>query len=157
MATTASRRIELYVRSLASRTGRQERVIETLRRLEAAGDIDEFDVHIWGREVRLSTTAVDTACGQDVLDTVAEFREWASETGVSLDCAFENRSSASRITGEEYTSLRLPVAAMAEYEGKEIRSVTPHEHDGTVQTVENRLSELEGDIKQTNNREVVRH
>jgi hypothetical protein len=144
MSPTATPRVELYVRSLASRTDRQERVIEALRRLENTGDICSFQLTIWGEAVGLSTAAVETDRGREVLDTVAAFREWADREGVSLDCAFENRAVTSQLTGEEHATLRLPKMAMAEYEGDEVLSVTPHERDGAVRTVRDRLTTLEG-------------
>jgi len=141
---TADRRVELNVRSLASRTGDgvQERAVEALRRLEADGAVASFAVRVWGEQVGLSTTAVETERGQEVLERVGAFRAWANRNGVSLEPFFDARATTSRITGEEYTVLCLPVAAMAEYEGGDLAYVTPHEDDGVVRTVGGRLDVL---------------
>lgn len=141
---TTDRRIELYVRSLTSRTrdGVVERVVEGLRRRRSAGAIDSFTVRIWGERVGLSTTAVDTDRGQDVLERIATFRRWASRNRVSLAPFFESTQTTSRVTGEAYTTLRLPVIAMAEYRGTEVVLVSPHEGTDGVCTVEDHLDRL---------------
>jgi len=143
-AGARSRRVELFVRSLASRTGDgpQERAIERLRRLEEAGDVATFRVRVWGRQVGLSTTAVETDRGRDILGRVGAFRDWARRHDVSLAPFFDSNVTASTITGEEYATLRLPVVAMAEFDGDRLVYVTPHEADGTVHTVADRLEGL---------------
>lgn len=140
----ADRQVELYVRGLTSRNGREtrERAVTLLERLDAAGIIATFSVCVWGQEVGLSTTAVETERGQEILDRVGAIRGWASRNDVSVEPLFEGRTTTSEITGEEYTRLRLPVAVLAEYEDDAIVSVTPHEDCGTVRTVEDRLDQL---------------
>jgi hypothetical protein len=142
MPATTAPEAELYVRSLASRTGCQRRVIKQLKRLETGGHLDGIDVHVWGTEVGLSTTAVETAAQQAILDTVGEFRSWAADAGVSLDQFYENRRRVSGLTGEEFATLRLPVLSLAEYEDDELVSVTPHERESGVRSVEDRLEML---------------
>jgi glyceraldehyde 3-phosphate dehydrogenase len=44
-----------------------------------------------------------------------------------------------------------------EYDGEEILSVTPHEHNGTVRTVEDRIATLESNVEQLDTRDVVQH
>lgn len=157
MDTTTGRRVELYVRSLASRTGEgpQERAIDRLRRFDAEGTVDSFGVRVWGDRVGLSTTAVDTPRGEDILGRIGTFRAWATRNGVSLDTLFEARETTSRITGEEYAILRLPVLLMAEYAGSDLDHVSPHERDGTVRTVDDRLDAL-GDTSSERHRLRVR-
>lgn len=142
---TADRRVELSVRALSSRTGGgiQERALDLLERLERAGAVESVGVHVWGERVGLSTTAVETDCGQRVLDRIGRFREWANRNRVSLEPFFESRVTTSRITGEEYTTLHLPIIVLAEYENGDVVHVTPHEDDGSVTTVQDRLEHLE--------------
>jgi hypothetical protein len=149
MATTldqrvgfVDRRIELCVRSLASRTGKgiQEQAIDRLQRLETTGELDALSVRIWGEEVALSTTATETERGRAILQRVGAFREWAAHNDVSLAPFFEPREKTSRITGEEYATLRLPVLVMAEYVDGDIVHVAPHRRDSGVYTVEDRLA-----------------
>lgn len=144
MARQPGSRIELNVRSLASRTdsGVQERAVGLLERLHTRGEV-RFSVRVWGERVGLSTTAVETTCGQDLLERVGAYRGWANRANVSLEPFFESRATTSRITGEEYTELRLPVLAMAEYEDDEVVYVTPHEDGGQVRSVADRLDRLE--------------
>lgn len=144
MVRTPGRDVELHVRSLSSRTGQElrERAIEVLDGLESAGAIDSFTVDVWGERVSLSTTAVETARGRQVLDRVGTFRAWANRNGVSLEPFFDAHATTSRITGEEYTTLCLPVATLAEYENDTLVYVTPHETDGSVHTVQDRLDIL---------------
>lgn len=137
------RRIELCVRSLTSRTDRaQGQAIDRLRRLEATGAIDGLSIRIWGEEVALSTTAVETDRGRDILQRVGAFREWAAHNDVSLSPFFESREKTSRITGEEYATLRLPTLVMVEYADGDVVHVAPHEGDSGVYTVEDRLASL---------------
>ncbi len=150
----ADRRVELCVRDLSSRTGHEtrERAIGLLGSLDDAGVLDSFSVRVWGREVGLSTTAVETGRGEEVLERVGTFRRWATRTGVSLEPFFDARATTSRITGEEYTTLRLPVAALAEYENDDPVYVTPHEDHGTVRTVADRLDRFEQGLDSSGDR-----
>lgn len=132
----------LYVRSLASRTGCQERLIKRLKQLDDAGSLASVDVHVWGREIGLSTTAVETDSGRSILDTVGEFRAWAEQNDISLERFYESRTRVSGLTGEEFTTLRLPMVALAEYEDGDLVSVTPHERESGVRTVDDRLDRL---------------
>lgn len=156
MPATASPEVTLFVRSLASRTGRQDQILDRLDHLETAGHIDSFDVHIWGEEISLSSSAVETARGKAVLERISEFRQWANRNEVSLDRFFENRERTSRLTGKEQTTLRLPGLAMAEYEGDELEAVTPHIREGSVRTVSDRLAMLSNGTEENSQQERVR-
>jgi hypothetical protein len=137
-------RVELHVRSLAPRAGghRQERVIDRLDRLEAAGHIDEVTVDVWGRQVSLSSAAARTDAGRYVLDRVASVREWADETGRSVASFFETRRVESEITDEEYVALVLPTLTLAEYRDGDLAHVAPCSDGGEVTTVSDRLDVL---------------
>lgn len=142
MPATTAPEAELYVRSLASRTGCQERVIKQLQSLADKGSLESVTVHVWGEEVGLSTTAVETASRRSILDTIGTFRSWADANDVSLVQFYEERTRVSGLTGEEFTTLRLPVLTLAEYQDGELVSVTPHERKSGVRTVEDRLEML---------------
>ena len=157
MTPTPSPQVELYVRSLASRTGQQERIIERLHRLESAGVVESADVQVWGEAVELSTVAAETERGQELLETVSRFRDWAARNGASLDGPFLNRETESLLTGRSHTTLRLPAVAMAEYEGEEIRAVTPHRRDGTVRTVQERVETLATETDRAASSDAIRH
>jgi len=146
MPATTAPEAELYVRSLASRTGCQHRVIKRLQRLDTGGRLADVDVYVWGTEVGLSTTAVETDSQQSILETVADFRAWADNAGVSDEQFYEDRTRVSGLTGEEFSTLRLPVLVLAEYEDGELVSVTPHERDCGVRTVTDRLEMLSNGV-----------
>lgn len=134
--------VELYVRSLASRAGHTERVIESLERLEREDAVASVRVTVWGEEVGLSTTAVETPTGQSILDTVSKLRAWADSRDASLEPFFQHRETHSTITGETYASLQLPAAMMVERVSDRVSYVTPHERHGAVQTVDDRVAAL---------------
>lgn len=137
-------RAELHVRSLAPRAAQrqQERVIERLDRLESAGRIDEATVDVWGRQVSLSSAAARTDAGRYVLDRVESFREWADETGRSVESFFETRRVASEITDEEYVALVLPSLTLAEYRDGDLAYVAPCSDGDEVTTVPDRIDVL---------------
>lgn len=154
--TRTTRRVELYVRSLSSRTGGgpQERAIDCLRQFDAEGLVDSYAVRVWGDEIGLTSSVVDTERGEDILDRIGALREWASHNDVTLDAFFETRETESHITGESYASIRLPVLVMVEYEGDEVGYVTPHKRDDTVYTVDDRLDRLANPTAKHDIREV---
>ncbi|MFB6179471.1 MAG: HTH domain-containing protein [Halorientalis sp.] len=136
--------VDLHVRSLAPRAGhtQQTTAIERLDDLESAGRLAAFNVHVWGHQVSLSTAAADTAAGQFVLNRVDQFREWADETGRSVDSFFETRRIESEITGEQYAALVLPSLTLAEYHDGDLAYVAPCSDGDSVCTVEDRIDTL---------------
>jgi hypothetical protein len=136
--------VELHVRSLAPRAGhtQQEAAIERLDRLESRGRVDEFSVNVWGHQVSLSTAAARTDAGQFVLDRVEEFREWAEETGRSVDSFFETRRVSSEIMDEDFAALVLPAVTLAEYREGELSFVAPCSDGESVCTVADRIDVL---------------
>jgi hypothetical protein len=153
-------RVELHVRSLAPRAGRrrQNAVIDRLDDLESAGRIDEFAVDVWGRQVGLSSAAARTDAGRFVLDRVAEFREWADETGRSVASFFETRRVDSELSGDQYTALVLPSLTLAEYRGGDLAHVAPCSDGGEVTTVSDRIDVLaatSGTVSQPTDRQPI--
>ncbi len=144
--TTAERvTVDLHVRSLTPRAGhgRQESVIERLERLADTGQIHEFNLDVWGRQVSLSTAAARTDAGQNVLDRVEQFREWATETNRSISSFFETRRVSSEMTQESYVALVLPMFTLAEYHDGELAFVAPCSDGDGVCTVTDRLETLQ--------------
>jgi hypothetical protein len=137
--------VDLYVRSLTPRAGngRQDAVIERLERLADTGQIDEFSLDVWGRQVSLSTAAARTDAGRNVLDRVEEFRDWAAETDRSISSFFETRRVSSQVTDESYVALVLPMLTLAEYHDGELAAVAPCTDGDGVCTVPDRLDRLE--------------
>lgn len=145
--TQGGRRAELYVRSLlpAGSRAQQTAVLERLGALEADGIVDEYDVHVWGREAPASPSETRTDAGAYALDRVSRFREWAQANGVSMASTFERREVDAEFTDETYRSLRFPTFLLAEYRDDELTCVTPHRTDETVFTVADRLGRLARD------------
>lgn len=141
--------VELYVRSLSSRTCRTERIIEQLRQLEASGELADLSVTIWGDGIDLSSMAVETRRGQAILDAVEELRAWAEGQDRSVEPFFQHQETQSTITGKTHATLQLPSMMLAEYVGDQLIRVTPHEADGTVWTVSDRVETLATDIEET--------
>jgi hypothetical protein len=142
--TLDERRLELYVRSLSAGAAAAADTAERVRSLATAGQVAGADVVVWGEEVGLSTTAFRTGEGKYILDRIATFRAWVDERGATMTPFFEARSVNGTITGEAYTSIRLPVACLAEYADGELVHVAPYRAgDGTC-SVDDRLQYLEG-------------
>lgn len=148
MAGDRSVRLELYVRSLHPGTAgdRQETVIERLQELEREGVVDASQVLVWGDRMPGSPAEARTDAGLFALNRAAVFAEWADRNGFSVD-EFEHQHIESRLLGESYRTLSVPVMTLAEFEGGDLRFVAPVSGpEGTV-TVLDRLDRLaaEGD------------
>ncbi|WP_336002336.1 HTH domain-containing protein [Halorientalis halophila] len=142
---TDSLRLELYVRTLSppgART-RQEEVIERLQRLEDEGQITDFYVKVWGRQIDPTTNAADTDQGQFILNRIAEFKQWALAENTTLESFYQTHEQSSSITGQDHTTIVLPKMGLAEYEGTELQQVTPCTEGDEVTSVINHLDELE--------------
>lgn len=135
---------ELYVRSLAPRGVRaqQQGVIERLEHLTERGTIEGYAVHVCGKQVPAEPDAAVTDFGAHLLDRVAVFEAWARRNGWSLGGLFDRRELDSAITGEHTEVLVMPVMALAEYEGDDLRFVAPCSTGGTECSVQDRLDDL---------------
>lgn len=135
---------ELCVESLHP-TGAQpqlEAVIGRLRRLDAAGSLDGFDVTVWGDRIGTATAAARTGVGESIRATVEACQEWAARNGRTFRPCFDVRSTSDAITGEEYTVIDLPAMVLVEYVDGALAHAVPSS-DGTVtETVSDRLAAL---------------
>jgi len=136
--------VEMFVRGQSEMGVRdqQRRVIEGLSELEETGAIDEFDVHVWGKEVSPAAVREGTDCHRSTIGRVNEFAEWAEANGASLEPTFRRRRVTSSITDEDHTVISLPVMCLAVYEDEELDSVYPCHVDGTTCTVHESLERL---------------
>ena len=134
--------LELYVRSLAADAGtsRVGEVLDRIARLDADGDIDGYEVTVWGEGVSLDERVQATDAARTIRGRVEEFRRWAEETGRTL-AGFETRSTESSVTGEVRLNLTVPTLTLAERRGGSLTWVAPC-HDGTPHTVRERLDQL---------------
>jgi len=145
MSESSQPRIELYVRSLLpdGAQNRQEAVIERLQQLEADGEIADFSVIVWGKQIARETAGAHTEEGEYVLNRVAEFKQWALSNNVSLESFYQKQDIENDVTGEEYTAMVLPVMGLAEYQNGELRHVAPCTDGDEVHTIMERFDRLE--------------
>jgi hypothetical protein len=152
-ASTPARSVELFVRSLSPAEPPVADHLQRVRHLETAGQVSDADVTVWGTEVGLSTTASRTETGRLVLDRVADFRSWADELGVTMEPFFQTREVTSGLTGEEYTTLVLPVCCLAEYRGPDLVHVSPYSTGDAICSVGDRLDRL-ADFERDRDRQI---
>jgi len=154
-------RIELYVRSLLpdGAQNRQEAVVERLQRLDAADEIEDFSVIVWGKQIARESASARTEEGEYILNRVAEFKQWALSNNVSLESFYQRQEVENDVTGDAYTAMVLPVMGLAEYEDGELRHVAPCTDGDVVHTIMDRLEELENGeptaIEQSKNVSIV--
>lgn len=137
--------LELFVRSLAPTTGleRQRALIDHLDRLESEGQIDGYNVNVWGEAVSLDAAFAETPTGRGVRSQIASFQQWALAENVSVQPFFEQKEKSSSITGDEQTVITLPEITVAEYEENELVGMAPHQSAGETVTVRDYLDDVE--------------
>ncbi|WP_135363607.1 HTH domain-containing protein [Halosimplex halophilum] len=137
-------RIEVYVRSLEPGEDRpQRRALDRLDALAAAGDIEGYEVVVWGDRAPPSRAAVRTRAGRFVLDRVTVFQRWAERNDASIEDAFGVRTVDSSITGERHEELVLPRLAVAAVREGRLLAVAPASVDGEHRPVDAVLDRLE--------------
>ena len=137
--------VKLFIRAdpeLGCETQKQA-VLRRLSELDADGYIEDYEINVWTKEIRLAGPLKGTSYYQMVSEHVDAFRQWADEKGLRLNSAFKTQSLSCEITGETYTVLSLPCICLAVYDGDELRAVYPHAADETIQTVSDCLKKLE--------------
>lgn len=137
--------VELYVRSLAPDEARPtvKSVVERLQRLEAADAIDNFTVHVTRKKVCPDSPTARIEPGAFLLDQVSAFEAWADRNGRSVSGAFRRIVDAEGIDGSDHSGVAFPTMAMAEYEDRDLRFVSPATEGPTVNTVLDRIDVLE--------------
>ncbi len=145
MTNQSETRLELYVRSLAPGVAReqQDRVIAQLKNLKDAAAIDDYTIEVWGKEVCATTEAARTDTGKQVLEKIAELEQWAAQNDRSLSSVFEVQEIDSTITGDQYTSIVLPLMVLAEYHDDDLVGVAPCAYEGAPVTIDEILATLD--------------
>ena len=135
-------RLELYLRSLAPATGRdeQDRVVRRLYDLDDDGRIKGFDVRLCGDCVCPRAETARTDPGRRLLRRYERFEEWAEEAGYDL-AGFERREVDSVLTGATVTGVAFPRMVLAEYRGGSLTFVAPATDESGTVTVRDRLGE----------------
>lgn len=142
-STDRELRVSFYARSFtpAGVADRQHAILERLQQLHEQGPIDACEHDVWGTCVDIAETRPG-AFGNDAIETVARFREWADRNEVSLSPCFEERTHRSKITGEHSRELVFPVMCLAVYQDDELVGVYPHVDDEGVVTIDEFLESL---------------
>lgn len=140
-----NRTVKLFIRAdpeLGCERQKQA-VLERLDELEARGQIETYDLHIWAKEIRVAGPLEGTPYYQRVFDHFTAFQQWANKESVQLNSAFNIQLLNCEITGETYRVLSLPSICLAVYEDGELCGVFPHVDGDTVRTVSSCLDSLE--------------
>jgi hypothetical protein len=143
--TGTDKHIELYVRSLLpdGAHGRLEAVIERLERLDAEDEVEDFSVIVWGKQVARDSAAAHTEEGRFILNRVAEFKQWALSSTVSLESFYQQGTVENETSAQSRETITLPVMGLAEYEDDELVHVAPCTRGETVHTIQDRLGRIE--------------
>ena len=136
-------RLELYLRSLAPATARdqQDRIVRRLHDLDDDGRIKGFDVRLCGDCVCPRAETARTDPGRRLLGRYERFAEWAEEAGYDLT-GFERREVDSVLTGTTVTGIAFPRIVLAEYRGGSLTFVAPAADGSETVTVQDRLDSL---------------
>jgi hypothetical protein len=136
--------VELYLRSLAPRSGRSsvENIVSRLRHLSDRGIISQYEVEVWGRQVPLDPDGPQTAPGKDIASRIEAFETWAIESDRSLT-GIERKQVESSLSGESYSAIAPPGVLAAEYHDGDLAFVAPSTKDGECCSVLDRLTHLE--------------
>jgi hypothetical protein len=137
-------RLELFLRSLAPSTGReqQERIVERVRTLDDEDFVRDFEVVLCGECVCPRSVTAETEPGERLLNSYERFTEWADETDREL-VGFEERDTKSILTGTRVTGIVFPRVVIAEYRSGELAFVAPSRDGGSETAVTDRLSAYE--------------
>lgn len=138
-------RVELYVRSLVPRQNRsrQSTVLNQLKSLSIEDKIVDYDLVVCGKRLPANPGDARTTFGTYLLNRITVFELWAAQNDISLNALFDRRRIDSTITGETGTELVFPTMVLAEYEGTDLRFVTPCETADRTWRVTDRLRVLE--------------
>lgn len=138
--TDGGPRVEVYLRSLAPTTARdeQERVLARLERLEARGDVAGYSVELCGECVCRSSVAARSTVGRRLLERYEQFAAWAAERDREL-VGFDRLDTTSLLTGTEVTGVVFPRLTVAEFRDGELDFVAPSTNGTATTTVLERL------------------
>ncbi|QLH83523.1 HTH domain-containing protein [Halosimplex pelagicum] len=136
------RRVVLSLReTLPEPAARQrDRLAERLRELEAAGQVDSFEVTTCPKRIRREDPA-DVAAR----DRYLAFSRWARDRGARLRPFFATRECYAADTGELCDWLVFPAITLAVYDDGDLVAVYPHAVGEEYRSVADGLSALAGD------------
>ncbi|QPV62967.1 hypothetical protein I7X12_20020 [Halosimplex litoreum] len=135
------RRVALHLReTLPEPAARQrDRLADRLRALEAAEQIDYFEVRTCPKRIR--SEAPDAVAARD---RYLSFAQWARDRGVRLRPFFATRECYAADTGELCDWLVFPAITLAVYDEGDLVAVYPHADGEEYRSVADGLSALAG-------------
>lgn len=138
---TEQPRVELYLRSLAPVTARdqQNEVVTQLQELDSNGCIRGFDIILCGDCVCPESATARTQPAKRLLERYEQFQAWATKKGRTL-VGFEERDSSGLLTGTSVTGIVFPRITLAEFRGGSLSFVAPSATEETQTTVRDRLT-----------------
>jgi len=109
--------------------------------LERLADQRSWTVGVtrWPTKIELTDDGQTSSVAEHVHEV---FDRWATETGVSLDPAFERRDCYSWTSGDPCEALVLPVACLAIRRNGDLEGVYPHRDDEEVRTITDGIDAL---------------
>jgi len=141
---TGDRRVVLSLReTLPEPAARQrDRLADRLRELEAAGQVDSFEVTTCPKRIRSEAPEAVAA-----RDRYLAFAQWARDRGVRLRPFFATRECYAADTGELCDWLVFPAITLAVYDEGDLVAVYPHADGDEYRSVADGLSALAGDSR----------
>lgn len=140
-------RVEMLVRSMAPAPGTHDAqvdLVETARRLEAAGTISDATLSIWGERLCRCQSCRETTVGREYLERIRAFEAWGERVQAGIDLPFRDRRLECRFTGTETPVIVPPRVTIAVYGDATVRGVFPCEVDGTPVSAAAGLERLGG-------------
>ena len=147
MDDSTSRRVELYVRSLApcGTRNEQDAIVERLLDLERRDVVDDVDLMVWGDAVCLDGASVRAGAGQRVAERIQDFFCWAEDREVSLEPFFTWSDVDASMSGESFRRVVPPQRCLATYVDDGLEDVYPSSVEGSLRSLEDGVSSLEAD------------
>jgi hypothetical protein len=127
--------VEILTRSFPCAPGRRRTVVDQLRKLASAGQIDDLSVVTLPAESEYTSDS-------DAVSKFEELQQWGNREDATITPPFEVRHHHSEFTGEECELLVAPDLCLAVYENGRLTDVYPSERDGSLHTIEEFLLHL---------------
>lgn len=145
MDDTSTRRVELYLRSLAPCGARNEQdaIVQRLLDLERRDVVDDVDLTVWGDAVCLDGTSAGVGAGRRITERIRAFHSWCEDRRASLDPFFTWSTVESSIADDTFRRVVPPHRLLAIYVDDQLEEVYPRRAEGETQSLTDGLQSLE--------------
>lgn len=142
---TETRRVELYLRSLAPCGGRNEQdaIIRRLLDLERRDVLNDVDLTVWGNAVCLDATSARVGDGVRIAERIQAFHDWCEDRRASLEPFFTWSTVESSIADDSFHRVVPPHRLLAIYVGDQLEEVYPRNVEGKTYSLTEGLRSLE--------------